>query len=83
MCVTLLYVCMRVCTSAERGSVLSEVLDLCILPHQQTAELLHLPLQEVAHGQQGAHQLSTRLRTHTQYTHSLIFMIRFFISWFI
>lgn len=83
MCVCDVTVCMRVCTSAERGSVLSEVLDLCILPHQQTSELLHLPLQQVAHGQQGAHQLSTHLRTHTQYTHSLIFKIRFFISWFI
>lgn len=61
-------VCVCVCTSAERGTVLSVVLDLCVLPHQQTSELPHLPLQQVAHGQQGAHQLSAHLKTRR--THS-------------
>lgn len=54
-----------VCTSAEGGSVLSVVLDLCILPQQQTSQLLHLMLQQTAHRQQGAHQLHAHLQTHT------------------
>lgn len=65
-------VCAR--TSGERGSVLSVVLDLRVLPHQQAPELLHLPLQQVAHGQQGAHQLSTHLRRHRR-TDDLINLI--------
>lgn len=70
-----------VSTSAERGSVLSEVLDLCVLPHQQPSELLHLPLQQVAHCQQGAHQLSTHLRAHRTLSQSRL--MRFVWSWII
>lgn len=51
----------RMCTSAERGSVLSVVLDLRVLPQQQTLHLLHLMPQQTAHRHQGAHQLHTRL----------------------
>lgn len=61
VCQLVLHLCVCVCTSAERGSILSVVLDLCVLPTQQTSELLHLPLQQVAHRQQGAHQLNTHL----------------------
>lgn len=50
------------CTSAERGAVFFVVLDLHVLPEQQASQLLHLPLQESAHYQQGAHQLNTHLR---------------------
>lgn len=58
------YVCViYVFTSAERCSVLLVVLDFGILPCQQTSELLHLPLQQVAHDQQGAHQVNTHLKT--------------------
>lgn len=42
-------------TSAERGSVLSVVLNLCILPGEQTFQLLNLLLQQAAYHQQRAH----------------------------
>lgn len=62
-----------VCTSAECGSILSVVLDLSILPHQQTFQLHRLPLQQVAHGQQGAHQLSACLEKSFSFTFFFFF----------
>lgn len=56
------YIILYLSTSGECGSVLFVVLNLSILPDQQTSQLLHLLLQHAAHHQQGAHQLSTRLR---------------------
>lgn len=64
------------CTSAERGSILSVVLDLSVLPHQQTSQLLHLPLQQAAHRQQGAHQLNAHLKKHTKQSDSPAATIR-------
>lgn len=65
--------CECLCTSAECSSVLPEVLDLSILSHQQTFQLPHLPLQQVAHDQQGAQQMSAHLEEKRSYKVQVFF----------
>lgn len=57
-------------TSTQDSSVLLIVLYLRILPSQKGSQILHLPLQDSTHCQQGAHQMPAHLihkQKHTVY----------------